>query len=249
MYRFYPMAQPGVEPSRFRAALVHAYTASGTILAFAGLRAVVAHEYRLTFAVMFAATLVDATDGMLARAARVKEALPNVDGARIDDIVDYITFVLLPLFLLDTAGGLPHGVALAVIAVVLLSSAYGFAAVDAKSPDHFFTGFPSYWNIVVFYLMVLALSPVINAVVLLVLSGLIFVRTGYVYPSRMPVFRTATILLEGIWCVVLVWIIWLWPAAPRTLVIASLAFPVYYIVLSVVLDARRFSGAKPFGGQ
>lgn len=221
------------------AALVHAYTASGAILAFVGTRAVVAHDYRLVFAMMFAATLVDATDGTLARAARVKDVLPNVDGAKIDDIVDYITFVFLPLFLLDSAGGLPARFALPVIAVVLLSSAYGFAALDAKSADHFFTGFPSYWNIVVFYLMALALPAGVNALVLLVLSGLIFVRTGYVYPSKMRTLRTLTWVLAAIWSGFLAWIIWLWPAAPRALVIASLAFPVYYFVLSVVLHLRR----------
>lgn len=244
MYRFYPMRKRGVEPSHIAlAAFVHAYTASGAILAFLGLRAVVAHDYRAAFGAMFAATLVDATDGMLARAVRVKDALPNVDGAKIDDIVDYITFVFLPLFLLDTAGGLPARLALPVVGVVLLSSAYGFAALDAKSADHFFTGFPSYWNIVVFYAMALRWSPGVNAAVLLVLSGLIFVRTGYVYPSRMPVLRTLTAALVAIWAAMLGWIIWRWPSAPHAFVIGSLAFPVYYFVLSAVLHVRRRQAA------
>jgi phosphatidylcholine synthase len=228
---------------RVPAAFVHAYTASGAILAFLGLRAVAAHDDRLAFAAMFAATIVDATDGILARAARVKEVLPNVDGAKIDDIVDYITFVLLPLFLLDAAGGLPVGAALLVISVVLLSSAYGFSAVDAKSADHFFTGFPSYWNIVVFYLLALGSPPVANAAILLVLSGLIFVRTRYVYPSRTAALRRVTSVLAAIWAGVLAWIIWRWPSAPRAMVIGSLAFPVYYIVLSLVLHVRRDQAA------
>lgn len=243
MYLFYPMGKPGVEPSRFYAALVHGYTASGAILAFVGLRAVIRQDHRLAFAVMLAATLIDATDGALARAARVREALPNVDGARIDDIVDYVTFVLLPLFLLDSAGGLPRGVALPVVSVVLLSSAYGFAALDAKSADHFFTGFPSYWNIVVFYLMALSLRPALNAAVLLVLSGLIFVRTGYIYPTRTPTFRRPTLALAAVWVIVLGWIVWRWPAAPQSVVIGSLAFPVYYLVVSAVLQIRRRQAA------
>ena len=61
---------------------------------------------RLAFGSMFVATIVDATDGALARRARVKDVLPEVDGARIDDIVDYITFVFLPMLLLEAAGGL-----------------------------------------------------------------------------------------------------------------------------------------------
>jgi phosphatidylcholine synthase len=153
--------------------------------------------------------------------------------------VDYITFVFFPMFLLDAAGRLPRVLALAVVGVVLLSSAYGFAAADAKSPDHFFTGFPSYWNIVVFYLMALRTAPAVNAAVLLVLSGLIFVRTGYVYPSRMPVLRRSTNLLAALWCAAVAWIVWRWPSAPRSIAIGSLAFPVYYFVLSVVLHRRR----------
>ena len=86
--------------------LVHIYTASGAVLAFAGAWGVVHGRDRLALAAMFTATIVDATDGMLARRARVKEVLPAIDGARIDDLVDYLTFVFLPLLLLEAAGGL-----------------------------------------------------------------------------------------------------------------------------------------------
>ena len=83
--------------------------------------------------------------------------------------------------------------------VVLLSSAYGFASTDAKTSDHFFTGFPSYWNIVALYLYVADLSPRVNAMILLVLSALVFVRIGYVYPSRTPVLRGLTVALGVVW--------------------------------------------------
>src|SRR5437868_6063986 len=89
-----------------RAWLVHMYTASGAVLAFLGAWGVVHGYDRLTLGAMFAATIVDSTDGMLARRVRVKEVLPEVDGARIDNIVDYITFVFLPMLLLEASGGL-----------------------------------------------------------------------------------------------------------------------------------------------
>ena len=47
---------------------------------------------------------------------------------------------------------------------MLLSSGYGFNREDAKTSDHFFTGFPSYWNIVVFYLFVMHASQMVNAI-------------------------------------------------------------------------------------
>ncbi len=252
MLRFYTMLNDAAKPSRIgaspeqrrRAWLVHAYTATGAVLAFVGAWAVVHGDNRMALASMFVATIVDATDGALARRARVKDVLPDVDGARIDDIVDYITFVFLPMLLLEASGGLPHAMALPVIAVVLLSSMYGFVAPDAKSSDHFFIGFPSYWNIVVLYLMLFRVPPFVNAVVLLALSALIFVRIGYVYPSRTPTLRTLTLLLGSAWAALVGAIIWMWPSPPHWLAIASLVFPVYYTVLSLVLHARR----RPFDG-
>jgi phosphatidylcholine synthase len=218
---------------------VHGYTAFGAVLAFIGASAVVRGDDRTALGAMFAATVVDATDGMLARRARVKEALPDVDGARIDDIVDFITFVFLPMLLLEASGGLYRSVAFPVIAVVLLSSMYGFVAPDAKSSDHFFTGFPSYWNIVVLYLMLFHASPAVNAIVLLVLSALVFVRIGYVYPSRTATLRTLTLALATAWAVSIAAIIVMWPSPPRWIAIGSLVFPVYYTVLSLALHARR----------
>jgi len=209
--RFYTMPPDTAKVSRIGPWLVHAYTATGAVLAFVGAWGVVHGNDRLALATMFVATLVDATDGMLARRFRVKEVLPDVDGARIDDIVDYITFVFLPLLLLEAAGGLYASVALPVIAIVLLSSMYGFVAPDAKSSDHFFTGFPSYWNIVVLYLMLFRVPPLYNALVLLALSALVFVRIGYVYPSRTPTLRPLTLALGSAWAVLLAVIIVRWP--------------------------------------
>ena len=229
------------QPSRILAWLVHTYTGVGAFLAFVAAWAVVHGDERLALGALFVATIVDGTDGFLARAAHVKDVLPEVDGARIDDIVDYMTFVLVPMLLLEAAGGLYLVHAFPVIAIVMLSSMYGFVAPDAKSSDHFFTGFPSYWNIVVLYLLLFKVSPGINAVVLLVFSALVFVRIGYVYPTRTPTLRMLTLLLGAAWALLIGAIIWFWPSPPAWVSIASLVFPVYYTVLSLVLHARRGS--------
>ena len=218
---------------------VHAYTASGALAAFLGTLAVIDGDYRAAFLWMVVATFVDASDGVLARVARVKETLPGFDGARLDDIVDYLTFVFLPVLLLLHAGSLPDGWGILVAAAVLLSSAYGFASLDAKTDDYFFTGFPSYWNIVAVYLYAAGLPPAVNAAILLVLVALVFVRIGYVYPSRTPVLRGLTVLLGGIWAIMILAIIIMLPDVSPALVVGSLFYPVYYVVLSLVLQARR----------
>ena len=218
---------------------VHGYTATGSVAAFAAVLAVVDANYRAAFLWLVAATVVDATDGLLARAADVKTRIPHFDGARLDDIVDYLTYVFVPVLLLFHAGTLPPGWGMVVVAIVLLSSAYGFASADAKSDDYFFTGFPSYWNIVAVYVYAGRMAPAVNALVLLVLSALIFVRVGYVYPSRTPALRGLTTTLGGVWALMVIAIILAMPDAPRWLLIGSLFFPVYYTVLSFVLNGRR----------
>ncbi len=218
---------------------VHLYTATGALTGFGAVLATIQGDYRAAFLWLVAATFVDATDGVLARLARVKERVPEFDGARLDDIVDYLTYVFAPVLLLYHAGTLPAGWGPGIAAVVLLSSAYGFASSDAKSDDYFFTGFPSYWNIVAMYLFAGRLPPAVNAVSLVVLSLLVFVRIGYVYPSRTPVLRGLTLTLGAVWSLMVIAIILAMPDVPMTLLTVSLFFPVYYTVLSLALHIRR----------
>lgn len=219
--------------------LVHLYTASGAVLAFLALQATVRADYRLAFLWLFVAVVVDSSDGWLARRARVAERLPQFDGTRLDDLVDYLTFVFVPAFLLYHAGLLPAVWGLGVACAILLASAYAFAARDAKTADHFFTGFPSYWNVVAFYLYAFRISPSVNALLVLVFCGLVFVRTLYVYPSRTPALRATTVLLCSAWGAVLLYILWRLPAIDRLVLGVSLFFPIYYFGLSVALHLRR----------
>ncbi len=217
----------------------HIYTASGGALAFLSLVAIVAGRIREAFFWLVVALIVDSTDGLLARTFRVRDRLPQVDGAHLDDIVDYLTFVFVPAFLLYQTGRLPAGWGVAVVFAILISSVIAFSTSDAKTADHFFTGFPSYWNIVAFYLYALGWPPTMNAAVLLVLCLLIFVRIGYVYPSRTVTLRWLTVALGCAWGVVMVVLLWQLPAVQHRLLMLSLFFPAYYTVLSFVLHVRR----------
>ena len=221
------------------AAAVHALTATGVVLAFLATLAAAAGDFRTAFLWLFVAVLVDAADGWLARLARVSERLPRISGARLDDLVDYLTYVFVPMLVVWHARLLPPGWALGVVAVVLVASAVGFAREDAKTADHFFTGFPSYWNIVALYLLVGGLPPALNAAVLLLLAGLVFVPVGYVYPTRTPVLRGLTLALGAAWGAAILLMVLELPDPSGRLVWLSLFYPVYYVVLSIVLNARR----------
>ena len=220
--------------------LAHLYTGLGAVAALAAALAVIAADYRAAFIWLGVQILIDATDGLLARAVRVKERLPNFDGARLDDIIDYLTYVFIPVLLLLHARLLPPVWDVALGAVVLLASAYGFSQTAAKvqTSDHFFTGFPSYWNLVALYLFVLKLPPEVNAAIVLAFAVLIFVPLRYVYPSRTETLSGATNVLGGLWALLTMWIVWQLPAIDTRLVLLSLAFPVYYMLLSFYLDRR-----------
>jgi phosphatidylcholine synthase len=219
--------------------LVHAFTATGAVLGLAALQATVGGDYRAAFLWMIAATVVDGVDGWLARLARVDQRAPGVDGKRLDDIVDYVTYVFVPAALMLRSSLLPTAIAWPVAATVLLSSAFGFSRTDAKTADHFFTGFPSYWNIVALYLFAMGLDPGWNAAIIVVLAILVFVPIGYVYPSRTVDWQVPTLVLGAIWSAAMIGIAWRLPDVWRPGVFVSLLFPLYYVVLSLVLHVRR----------
>jgi phosphatidylcholine synthase len=222
---------------------VHVYTAMGAVMAFLAAREVFAGDFRAAFVWLFTAVAIDATDGSLARLARVHERLPHFSGEKVDDLVDYLTFVFVPALIVWRAGLVPPGWELAVVAAMLLSSAYGFASADAKTADCFFTGFPSYWNIAALYLLVGGLPPAANGAILLALAALVFVRISYVYPARTPTLRPLTLTLTTIWGALILAIIVSLPSPPRVLVWLSCAYLVYYTVLSLALHVHRARAA------
>ena len=169
--------------------------------------------------------VIDATDGALARAARVKELIPWFDGNLLDEIVDYLNFVIAPCFFLVHAGLLPPQDSLWLAALPLVASAYGFCRTDAKTADNFFLGFPSYWNIVVFYLYVLQAPLWVNAFLIIALSILVFVPIKFIYPSRSPRFRASINILGAVWGVAVLYAIHRLDNPPMAVLIASLTFP------------------------
>ena len=221
--------------------IAHLYTASGALFAFLAALAVIEFDYRAAFFWLGVQMIVDATDGVLARALRVSERLPWFNGAKLDDIVDYLCYVFVPALIVWRAILVPDAWTMSVVGAMLLSSAYGFNRADAKSPDHFFTGFPSYWNIGVFYMLVLRLPDRVNGVILLVLAVMVFVPIRYVYPSRTPVLRRLTNVLGAIWGVLIGVMLWQYPAVSPPVLWASLVFPVYYFGLSFWLQFARKS--------
>lgn len=227
----------------FLAWCVHLYTALGLVAA--ALMAVLivrgGHDsFRLVFLLMIAATLIDATDGYLARKADVAHRTPRFDGRRLDDLIDFNTYTTLPLLLLWRAGVLP-GHWNWVLLLPLLASAYGFSQTEAKTADDYFLGFPSYWNIVAFYLYVCRFPHWLAAAILVLFAVMTFVPLRYLYPTRGSRLGALTNTLAAIWVVCLLAIVAQWNQAPGAFVWGSLTFPAYYLIASWSVQAAGTS--------
>jgi phosphatidylcholine synthase len=224
---------------RLAGAAVHLYTASGSVLGLLIVLAAFEGEVVTALWLGLATLFIDGTDGMLARRFRVKETIPWFDGARLDDIVDYLTYVFAPVVLLWTTGHLPSGALGWTLATIpLLASSYQFCRVDAKTSDHFFLGFPSYWNIVAFYVIVLDVSDLVAGVTIVVFAVLVFVPIRYLYPSRTRALRGLTLALTGVWLVTYAVLVVQLPDPNPWVVAASLAYIAYYWGLSFWMTAR-----------
>jgi phosphatidylcholine synthase len=224
---------------RLRAVAVHLYTASGAVLALLIMVAAFQGEAVRALWLMLAALAIDSTDGLLARRLRVSEALPFFDGALLDNIVDYMTYVLAPMLLLWSEGYLPEGTTGIVFAALpLLASSYQFCRVDAKTDDHYFLGFPSYFNVVAFYVIVFNLSSLEVAWVLAVSSILVFIPIRYIYPTRTVAFRGLSLFLTALWLVSYAAILFQMPH-PQPLILGfSILYLVYYFGLSLYLSGK-----------
>ncbi len=219
--------------------LVHIYTASTLFFVALAVQWLLEGTFRWALGAIAVTMVIDATDGALARKYRVKETAAAIDGGLLDNIIDFTSYVVLPMLLLLQAKLLvPPAVLIAAFA--MFSSAFGFSRTTAKLADAgFFVGFPSYWGIVVFYLYLLQTPPLFNTLLILSLSLLVFVPVRFLYVSRLPRGRTLHVALGSVWSLLCLAALLLEQGALRTgLLYVSLVYPVYYTLHSLQLNFR-----------
>ena len=188
---------------------------------------------------MAVATAIDSSDGLLARLLEVRRRIPHFDGALLDNIVDYLTYVLAPVFLMLRAGMLEPGRGGYLVGGQRDAGQRLRLLPDpSQDRDHYFLGFPSYWNLVAFYLYCLELGALVNTIIVAVFAVLVFVPIKYIYPNRTGPLRPVTLTLAIAWGIITLAML---PALPRhnpVLLYASLSFIAYYLVASFILHAR-----------
>jgi phosphatidylcholine synthase len=188
---------------------VHAFTTSGIVLGFLALVAVLKNDPVAAFMWLGLALFVDGIDGTLARKARVTEYTPNFDGASLDLVIDFFTYVAVPALMIywfnmvsapfwfiTSTWSLMAG------ALVMAVSCYTFANVGMKSHDYYFVGFPAIWNVVVLYFYLFDTKNAgwpLNLLVVVGLSVLTFIPIKFVHPLRVTHWRGFTVSMTVLW--------------------------------------------------
>ena len=221
---------------------VHAFTATGAVWGLLSILAIQQRQWKLLFLWVALSLIVDGFDGFLARFLHTKEYAAGLDGALLDNIIDYLNYAFVPAYFLIEVQLVPPQTGLLVACLILLSSAYQFSQSDAKTDDHYFKGFPDYWNILAIYLFLMQSNPWFNLAVFLICVVLVFVPIKYIYPSRTTRDRTLNQVLAYAWGALGAAAIILYPNIPAWVIWASLVISAIYLVMSLI---HTFLPQKP----
>ena len=181
------------------ATAVHAFTAAGAALGLLALLAASDGAWATAFAWLGAALIVDGADGPMARRIGVKRILPRFSGDALDKIIDYLTYVAVPAFMVASGPVVPEALRLPLATVIMMTSLYHFSDKESKTADGYFVGFPANWNFVVLYCFVLAIPPALAASIIVLCALLTFVPFRYVHPLRVIRLRPVTLCVCAIW--------------------------------------------------
>lgn len=183
-----------------RAFSVHLLTASGSFLAFLSLVAASEERWTAMFWWLGLALLVDGIDGPIARKLQVKEILPTWSGDTLDNIIDYVTYVLIPAFALYQRGFMGPGLSFLSAALIVVTSAVYYADTGMKTKENFFKGFPVVWNMIVFTLFVIEPGEWVSFGVVVVAAVMTFLPINFLHPVRVIRLRTVNLTIFLAWC-------------------------------------------------
>jgi phosphatidylcholine synthase len=138
----------------------------------------------------------------------VSQNLPRFSGDRLDLVIDYVTYVFVPVLALLQAGYLEGSLGVLLASLILLSSLFHFSDTESKTDDHCFVGFPAIWNIVAFYAFAFGMPSWLCGALVFVCVVLTFVPMRWAHPLRTPLLFPVTLAAMGLWCVAAALTLW-----------------------------------------
>lgn len=216
---------------------VHLLTGSGAALALMALIAATQAEWRLMFAWLGLALIVDGIDGPLARKVDIKKNAANWDGVILDLVVDYLTYVFIPAYALIYSGLLPAPWGLMAALFIALTGGLYFADVRMKAEDNSFVGFPAVWQMPLLVFLTFSPPPWVTVVVIVVLGLAQFTRLKFIHPVRTDRWRTASLSICLVWVVLAGWSVWEVFDPPGLVQLGLFLTSLYLLFAGIVMQA------------
>ena len=226
----------------FLSYLVHLFTTSGVLLSFFALVASIEQNLELVFFYLALALFIDGIDGSLARMVDVKRHTPHINGENLDNIIDYLNYVFVPVFVIYWLDFVPAGLEIISAFIILAVSCYTFANSNIKTSDFYFSGFPALWNIVILYFYILDTDPFLNFFTICLLAIFTFIPIKYLHPFRVKRFRLVSLSVLGIWMVTTVLILYFRELNENLLEAAFTLWEmtnIYFILLTVIRTSSK----------
>ena len=226
----------------FLSYLVHLFTTSGVLLSFFALVASIEQNLELVFFYLALALFIDGIDGSLARMVDVKRHTPHINGENLDNIIDYLNYVFVPVFVIYWLDFVPSGLEIISAFIILAVSCYTFANSNIKTSDFYFSGFPALWNIVILYFYILDTDPFLNFFTICLLAIFTFIPIKYLHPFRVKRFRLVSLSVLGIWMVTTVLILYFRELNENLLEAAFTLWVmtnIYFILLTVIRTSSK----------
>lgn len=229
---------------RYKALCVHLLTAAGSALSMLALLAAVDGRWGLMFLWLLIALVVDAVDGPLARRYGASCNWPRYDGALMDLIIDYLTYVFVPAFALFRSGLLSGWTGWVAIIVMTYASVLYFADRRMKTTDNNFLGFPSCWNMVVLVLFAIRPAEGIVLAVVAILTALMFSRLKFIHPVRTRRWRAVSLPVAAAWVICAFWVV-IGDFAPPAMVHWGLVASSVWLLIAGVLQQLIPDSGRP----
>ena len=230
-----------------RAFSVHLLTASGSFLAFLSLVAASEERWTAMFLWLGLALFVDGIDGPIARKLDVKHVLPTWSGELLDNIIDYVTYVLIPAFALYQSGFMGEGLSFLSAAIIVVSSAIYYADTGMKTKENFFKGFPVVWNMVVFTLFAIEPGEYVSFAVVLLAAIFTFIPMSFLHPVRVVRLRALNLTVFFAWCIFGAVALLYDMVPPQAIQWGIAATGIYLFVIGGVMQAFPQLGLKRTG--
>lgn len=205
------------------------------------------YNMKLSMYSIIAAVFIDSIDGSLARLVDIKKLAP-IDGALLDNIIDFTTYSIVPCIWIYVSSIVSDQWLIPVIVMITISSSYQFCQLNAKTDDNFFVGFPSYWNVIVMFMLCFQSSQAINEIVIIVLTVFSFIPIKYIYLSRTECISESknvklfTFIFTMIASICTFLAVIMYPIkTPEPIIYVIMLFTVFYILFSFKLNLKNSS--------